>query len=159
MGQKIHPTGYRVGIIEPWASRWHGGKHDFARFIYQDKQIRDHVLKEYGSAGIPRIEIERTSDAVNVIIYTARPGVLVGRKGVRIDQLKSDLQGVTDTTVHLTIHEVKRPELSAGLVAGAIAEQLKRRMAFRRAVKMAVQSTMQAGALGVKVMINGRLGG
>lgn len=159
MGQKIHPTGYRVGIIEPWASRWHGSKHDFARLLLQDKQVRDHVMKEYGSAGIPRIEIERTSDAVNVIIYTARPGVLVGRKGVRIDQLKSDLQGVTGTTVHLTIHEIKRPELSAGLVAEGIAEQLKRRMAFRRAVKKAVQSTMQAGALGVKVMINGRLGG
>ena len=76
MGQKIHPTGYRVGIIEPWASRWHGNKHDFARLLLQDKKIRDHVAKEYGSAGIPRIEIERTSDAVNVIIYTARPGVL-----------------------------------------------------------------------------------
>ncbi len=159
MGQKIHPTGYRVGIIEPWASRWHGSKHDFARLLLQDKLVRDHVMKEYGSAGIPRIEIERTSDAVNVIIYTARPGVLVGRKGVRIDQLKSDLQGVTGTTVHLTIHEIKRPELSAGLVAEGIAEQLKRRMAFRRAVKKAVQSTIQAGALGVKVMINGRLGG
>ena len=159
MGQKIHPTGYRVGIIEPWASRWHGSKHDFARLLRQDKTIRDHIEKEYGSAGIPRIEIERTSEAVNVIIYTARPGVLVGRKGVRIDQLKGDLQKIAETTVHLTIHEIKRPELSAGLVAEVIAEQLKRRMAFRRAVKKAVQTTMQAGALGVKVMINGRLGG
>ena len=94
-----------------------------------------------------------------MIIYTARPGVLVGRKGVRIDQLKNDLQKITETTVHLTIHEIKRPELSAGLVAEVIAEQLKRRMAFRRAVKKAVQTTMQAGALGIKVMINGRLGG
>ena len=159
MGQKIHPTGYRVGIIEPWASRWHGQKRDFARLLLQDKKIRDHVAKEYGSAGIPRIEIERTSDAVNVIIYTARPGVLVGRKGIRIDQLKAELQGIAETTVHLTIHEIKRPELSAGLVAEVIAEQLKRRMAFRRAVKKAIQTTMQAGALGVKVMINGRLGG
>ena len=121
MGQKIHPTGYRVGIIEPWASRWHGSKHEFARLLLQDKKIRDHVAKEYGSAGIPRIEIERTSDAVNVIIYTARPGVLVGRKGIRIDQLKAELQTIAGTTVHLTIHEIKRPELSAGLVAEVIA--------------------------------------
>ena len=159
MGQKIHPTGYRVGVIEPWASRWHGGKHEFARLLLQDKEIRDYIMKECGSAGIPRIEIERTSDAVNVIIYTARPGVLVGRKGMRIDQLKTDLQKLAETTVHLTIHEIKRPALSAGLVAEVIADQLKRRMAFRRAVKKAVQTTIQAGAQGIKVQISGRLGG
>ncbi len=160
MGQKIHPTGYRIGTIEPWSSRWHGGKRDFAKFLLQDKLIRDHVNKEYGSAGIPRIEIERTSEAINVIIFTARPGVLVGRKGVRIDQLKAELQKIADgTTVHLTIHEVKRPELSAGLVAEVIADALKRRMAFRRAVKKAIQTTIQAGALGIKVECNGRLGG
>ena len=158
MGQKIHPTGYRIGIIEPWASRWHGGKN-FAELLLQDKQIRDHVQKEYGSAGIPRIEIERTGEAVNVVIYTARPGVLVGRKGVRIDQLKEELQKIAGTIVHLTIHEVKRPELSAGLVAEVIADALKRRMAFRRAVKKAIQTTIQAGAEGIKVEINGRLGG
>ncbi|MEZ6014043.1 MAG: 30S ribosomal protein S3 [Planctomycetota bacterium] len=159
MGQKIHPTGYRIGVIEPWASRWHGGKRDFARLLLQDKQIRDHIFKDYGSAGIPRIEIERTSDAVNVILFTARPGVLVGRKGMRIDQLKSELQTLAGMTVHLTIHEIKRPELSAGLVAEVIADQLKRRMAFRRAVKKAVQTTIQAGAQGIKVQISGRLGG
>ena len=93
MGQKIHPTGYRIGIIEPWASRWHGGKN-FAEFLLQDKQIRDHVQKEYGSAGIPRIEIERTGEAVNVGIYTACPGVLVGRKGVRLYELKEELQKI-----------------------------------------------------------------
>ena len=158
MGQKIHPTGYRIGIIEPWASRWHGGKN-FAELLLQDKQIRDHVQKEYGSAGIPRIEIERTGEAVNVVIYTARPGVLVGRKGVRIDQLKEELQEIAGTIVHLTIHEIKRPELSAGLVAEVIADALKRRMAFRRAVKKAIQTTIQAGAEGIKVEINGRLGG
>lgn len=159
MGQKIHPTGYRIGTIEPWASRWHGGKRDFAKLLLQDKLIRDHIDKEYGSAGIPRIEIERTGEAVNVIIYTARPGVLVGRKGVRIDALKGELQAIAGMTVHLTIHEVKRPELSAGLVAEVIADALKRRMAFRRAVKKAIQTTIQAGALGIKVEVNGRLGG
>lgn len=159
MGQKIHPTGYRLGTIEPWASRWHGGKRGFAKLLLQDKHIRDHIIKEYGSAGIPRIEIERTGEAVNVIIYTARPGVLVGRKGVRIDALKAELQAIASMTVHLTIHEVKRPELSAGLVAEVIADALKRRMAFRRAVKKAIQTTIQAGALGIKVEVNGRLGG
>lgn len=159
MGQKIHPTGYRIGTIEPWASRWHGGTKNFAALLLQDKRIRDHIDKEYGSAGIPRIEIERTGEAVNVIIYTARPGVLVGRKGIRIDQLKAELQSIAGMTVHLTIHEVKRPELSAGLVAEVISDALKRRMAFRRAIKKAIQTTMQAGALGIKVEINGRLGG
>ena len=159
MGQKIHPIGYRIGTIEPWSSRWHGGKHNFAKLLLQDREIRTHVNKEYGSAGIPRIEIERTGEAVNVIIYTARPGVLVGRKGVRIDQLKGELQKICGMTVHLTIHEVKRPELSAGLVAEVIADALKRRMAFRRAIKKAIQTTMQAGAQGIKVELNGRLGG
>ncbi len=158
MGQKIHPTGYRIGIIEPWASRWHGGRN-FADYLLQDRQIRAHVMKEYGSAGIPRIEIERTGEAVNVVIFTARPGVLVGRKGVRIDQLKAELQAIAGMTVHLTIHEVKRPELSATLVAEVIADALKRRMAFRRAIKKAIQTTIQAGAKGIKVEINGRLNG
>jgi small subunit ribosomal protein S3 len=159
MGQKIHPIGYRIGIIEPWRSRWHGGKKSFAKFLLQDKKIRDHVDKEYGSAGIPRIEIERTGEAVNVIIYTARPGVLVGRKGVRIEQLKAELQVIAGMTVHLTIHEIKRNRASAGIVAETIADQLKRRMAFWRAMKKAIQTTMQAGAKGIKVELNGRLGG
>ena len=130
-----------------------------ARPRAEARRIRDHIRKEYGSAGIPRIEIERTGEAVNVIIYTARPGVLVGRKGVRIDQLKAELQKIAGMTVHLTIHEVKRPELSAPLVAEVIADALKRRMAFRRAIKKAIMTTMQAGAKGIKVEINGRLGG
>jgi small subunit ribosomal protein S3 len=159
MGQKIHPTGYRIGIIEPWSSRWFCRKEDFAKNLLQDRDVRAHVLKEYGSAGIPRIEIERTPEAVNVVIFTARPGVLVGRKGIKIDQLKAEIQVIVSSTVHLTIHEIKRPELSAGLVADVVADQLRRRMAFRRAVKKAVQTTMQAGALGCKVEINGRLGG
>lgn len=159
MGQKIHPTGYRIGNIEPWSSRWHGGKRNFAKSLLQDKKVREHIMKEYGSAGIPRIEIERTADAVNAVIYTARPGVLVGRKGIRIDQLKAELQAICGITVHLTIHEVKRPEMSANLVAENIADQLRRRMGFRRAVKKAIQTTIQAGAQGIKVQISGRLGG
>jgi ribosomal protein S3 len=96
MGQKIHPTGFRIPVIEPWRSRWYASKKDFKKFLLQDKQIRDHVFKEFGSAGIPRIEIERTSEAVNVVIYTSRPGVLVGRKGVRVEELKKELQKITE---------------------------------------------------------------
>lgn len=159
MGQKIHPTGFRIGVIEPWRSRWYATKKDFGRLLLQDRKIRDHVKKEFGAAGIPRVEIERTSDAVHVIIYTSRPGVLVGRKGVRVEELKKDLQKITSATCHLTLHEVKRPELEAKLVAVDIAEALERRMAFRRAIKRAIQTTMQAGAKGVKIELNGRLGG
>src|SRR6185295_19695177 len=150
MGQKIHPTGFRLATIEPWRSRWYGGKKDFKKFLLQDFKIRNHITKEFGSAGIPRIEIERTSEAVNAIIYTARPGVLVGRKGVRVDQLKQELQKITGMSCHLTLHEVKRPELESKLVAEVVAEALEKRMAFRRAMKRALQTTMQAGAKGVK---------
>ena len=138
MGQKIHPLGFRLGAVEPWRSRWYAKKKDFGRLLLEDKKIRDHVTKEFGSSGIPRIEIERTSDAVNVIIYTARPGVLVGRKGVRVEELKKELQGISGTTVHLTLNEVKRPELEAKLVAEGVAEALEKRMAFRRASKRAI---------------------
>ena len=159
MGQKVHPTGYRIGCIEPWRSRWYANKKEFGRLLFQDKTIRDHIEKEFSSAGIPRIEIERSGEAVNVIIYSARPGVLVGRKGVRVEQLKKDLQDLTGMTCHLTLHEVKRPELESKLVAEVIAEALEKRMAFRRAIKRAIQTTMQSGAKGVKVELSGRLGG
>ena len=149
MGQKTHPTGYRIGTIEPWRSRWYANKKDFGKLLLQDKKIREHIAKEFGSAGIPRVEIERTGEAVNVIIYSARPGVLVGRKGVRVEALKKELQDISGKTCHLTLHEVKRPELEAKLVAEVVAEALEKRMAFRRAIKRAIQTTMQSGAKGV----------
>ncbi len=159
MGQKVHPSGFRIGVIEPWRSRWYANKKDFKKLLVEDDKIRKHVHGEYKSAGIPRIEIERTGEAVNVIVHTARPGVLVGRKGVRVDQLKKELQDITGMTCHLTVREIKRPELESALVAEVIAEALEKRMAFRRAIKKAIQTTMQAGAKGVKVEVNGRLGG
>ncbi len=159
MGQKVHPNGYRIAVIEPWRSRWYANKREFSRLLLQDDEIRRHINKEYKAAGIPRIEIERSGEAVNVVVHTARPGVLVGRKGVRVDQLKKDLQAISGQTCHLTVREIKRPELEANLVAEVVAEALEKRMAFRRAVKKAIQTTMQAGAKGVKVEINGRLGG
>lgn len=159
MGQKVHPTGYRIAVIEPWRSRWYANKRDFSRLLIQDDRIRRHIRKEFKSAGVPRIEIERTGEAVNIIVHTARPGVLVGRKGIRVEQLKKDLQEITRMTCHLTVREIKRPELESALVAEVIAEALEKRMAFRRAVKKAVQTTMQSGAKGIKVEVNGRLGG
>ncbi len=159
MGQKVHPTGFRLSSIEPWRSRWYANKKNFAAILLQDYRIRRYIDKEYKAAGIPRIEIERTGEAVNVIVHTARPGVLVGRKGVRVDQLKVELERITGMTCHLTVREIKRPELEATLVAEVVAEAMEKRMAFRRAIKKAIQTTMQAGAGGVKIEINGRLGG
>ncbi|MEQ1891786.1 MAG: 30S ribosomal protein S3 [Planctomycetota bacterium] len=159
MGQKVHPSGFRLAVIEPWRSRWYSNKKNFGRLLLEDDQIRKYIYKEFKSAGVPRIEIERTGEAVNIIVHTARPGVLVGRKGVRVDQLKKSLQDITGMTCHLTVREIKRPELEATLVAEVVAEALEKRMAFRRAMKKAIQSTMQAGAKGVKLEINGRVGG
>jgi len=159
MGQKVHPSGFRLAVIEPWRSRWYANKKNFGRLLLEDDQIRKYIFKEFKSAGVPRIEIERTGEAVNIIVHTARPGVLVGRKGVRVDQLKKSLQDITGMTCHLTVREIKRPELEATLVAEVVAEALEKRMAFRRAMKKAIQSTMQAGAKGVKLEINGRVGG
>ena len=159
MGQKVHPSGFRIAVIEPWRSRWYAKKKDFSSRLIEDHKIREHIYKEYKSAGVPRIEIERTTEALNIIVHTARPGVLVGRKGVRVDALKKSLQEITGMTCHLTVREIKRPELEAKLVAEVVAEALEKRMAFRRAIKKAIQTTMQAGAKGIKVEINGRLGG
>ncbi|HEX6885495.1 MAG TPA: 30S ribosomal protein S3 [Planctomycetota bacterium] len=159
MGQKVHPSGFRLAVIEPWRSRWYADKKNFGRLLVEDDRIRKHIYTEFKSAGVPRIEIERTGEAVNIIVHTARPGVLVGRKGVRVDQLKKSLQDITGMTCHLTVREIKRPELESTLVAEVVAEALEKRMAFRRAMKKAIQTTMQAGAKGVKVEINGRVGG
>jgi small subunit ribosomal protein S3 len=159
MGQKVHPTGFRLAVIEPWRSRWYANKKLYSKLVGQDQLIRKYIRKEFKAAGIPRIEIERTSESVNVIVHTARPGVLVGRKGVRVDQLKKELQEITGAVCHLTVREIKRPELESTLVAEVIAEALEKRMAFRRAIKKAIQTTMQAGAKGIKCELNGRLGG
>lgn len=159
MGQKVHPSGFRLAVIEPWRSRWYANKKNFGRLLVEDHRIRQYIYKEFRSAGVPRIEIERTGEAVNIIVHTARPGVLVGRKGVRVDQLKKSLQDITGMVCHLTVREIKRPELESTLVAEVVAEALEKRMAFRRAMKKAIQTTMQAGAKGVKVEVNGRVGG
>lgn len=159
MGQKTHPLGFRIGVTETWSSRWYAPKKEFGKLLLEDFDIREHIKKEYYSAGIPKIEIERTGEAVNVIVHTARPGVLVGRKGVRVDKLKEAIEAIVKKTCHLHIREIKRPELDATLVAEAVAEQLEKRAAFRRAMKKAIQTTVQAGAKGIKMVVAGRLGG
>jgi small subunit ribosomal protein S3 len=159
MGQKVNPLGFRIGIREPWRSRWTASKKDFPGFLVQDQQIRAFIKKEFRQAAVARIDIERTREATTVIIHTARPGVLIGRKGVRAEQLRNDLAALVKNNVTVHTVELGRPELSAQLVAESIAEQLEKRVSFRRALKKTAQLTMQAGALGVKIHVAGRLGG
>lgn len=159
MGQKVMPLGYRIGIREPWRSRWLASKKDFSALLAQDQKIRRFIRKEFRSAAIARVDIERTRESTTVIIHTGRPGVLIGRKGVRAEQLRNDLAKIVGHNVTVHTVEISRPELVAQLVSESIAEQLEKRVSFRRALKKAAQMTMQAGALGVKIHIAGRLGG
>lgn len=161
MGQKVRPTGFRVGVTDDWRSRWFAKKKDFGTLLVEDQKIRDAVKREYGFAGIPRVDIERKTEggAVTVIIRTARPGVIIGRKGAKVDKLKDELATITKKTVDLKIQEIDRPELDAQLVAEGVAEQLKKRMSFRRVLKKSLELTMGAGAKGCRLMVSGRLGG
>lgn len=159
MGQKINPVSFRTGVYLDWESRWYATRKDFARLLREDRAIRDFVRKEFYGAGIPRIEIERKADALRVIVHTAKPGVLIGRKGVKAEDLKKQIEDVTKRRVGLDIVEVSKPELDATLVAQGVAEQLVKRAAYRRTLKRAILQTMERGALGVKIVISGRLGG
>ena len=159
MGQKINPVGFRTGIYLDWKSRWFAPKKDFARLLLEDRQIRTFIRKEFYGAGIPKVEIERKADALRVIVHTAKPGVLIGRKGVKAEELKQRLEKLTGHRVGLDILEIPRPELNATLVAQNVAEQLVKRAAYRRTLKRSVIQTMERGALGVRLRISGRLGG
>lgn len=158
MGQKVHPTGFRLAINKSWVSRWYA-ENDFGKFLQEDLKIRKYLKKKLYQAGISKIEIERATNKIRINIFTSRPGMVIGRKGAEIDQLKKELQGLTDKEVHINIHEVKRPDLDAQLVAENIALQLIRRVAFRRAIKKSVTTALKFGALGIKVCCSGRLGG
>ena len=159
MGQKIHPTGFRVGITEPWRSRWYAPKRTFGQLLVEDEKIRAHVKREYGFAAISKIEIERTREEVNVIIHSGRPGLLIGRKGSEVDKIREELEALTGRHIRLEVKEIAKPELSAQLVAENVAQQLEKRAAFRRAMKQGVEATMAAGAKGIKIRCAGRLGG
>jgi len=159
MGHKVNPIGLRIGITEEWRSRWYADKKTFGLYVVEDERIRRFIKKAYHAAGIPRIDIERTRDQVKVILQTARPGIIIGRKGSEIDRLKGDLEKLVRREVQVKITEVAKPELEAQLVAESLVEQLEKRSPFRRVFKKAADTTMQAGALGIKIQAGGRLGG
>ena len=161
MGQKVHPTGFRLGTTEEWRSRWYADK-DYAEKLGNDLEIRKFLEKRLARAALSRVDIERAGDKVKVIIYTARPGIVIGKKGAEIDTLRADLEKIAKVgkgQVNVDVIEIKRPELDANLVAQSIAEQLEGRIAFRRAMRKAVQSARKAGALGIRIQCSGRLNG
>ena len=158
MGQKVSPTGFRLGITEDWRSRWYADK-DYATNLANDLAIRKFLDKQLARAAVSKIEIERAGDKIKVIVTTARPGVVIGKKGAEIDALRKKLDKVANGPVNIEVIEVKRPELDANLVAQSIAEQLEGRVAFRRAMRKAVQSARKSGAKGIRIQCSGRLGG
>ena len=159
MGQKVHPTGFRTGVTEPWKSRWYASKKEFKDLLLEDVKVRNFLKTKYRAAAIPKVEIERTRDEVKVILHCGRPGVIIGRKGQEVDRLQEELQELLGRRVNLKVEEVGRPEIQAQLIAEDIADQLVKRAAFRRTLKRAIDSTMDAGAKGVKIQLAGRLGG
>lgn len=163
MGQKINPTGFRIGITEDWRSRWFAPKAAYAEFLIEDQRIREHVDRKLNRqppyAAVASVEIERTRDEVKVRLHTARPGLVIGAKGAEVDRLKDELEDLIDRKINLNIAEIKVPDGNAKLIAEAISEQLKKRASFRRVMKMRADAAMATGAKGVKIMCKGRLGG
>ncbi len=159
MGQKVNPIGLRLGINRTWDSRWYADGDEYGDLLHEDMRIRDFVMKNRRQAGISKVVIERPHKKCRVTVHTARPGILIGKKGSDIEVMRRNLSKLTDSEVHLNILEVRKPEIDANLVAEGIAQQLERRVAFRRAMKRAVQSAMRLGALGIRINSSGRLGG
>src|SRR5688572_1432419 len=158
MGHKVHPIGFRLGILYGWQSKWYAGKN-YTELLHEDLQIRKFVLKRLSDASVSRVELERNANQVIVTIHTAKPGIVIGRGGQKVDELRTELEKITGRRVRVNINEIRQPELDAYLVARSVADQLERRVAFRRAMKQAVTRTMQRGARGVKITVGGRLGG
>lgn len=159
MGHKIYPLAFRLGVLERHRSRWYADKKRFGNYLIEDQKIRNFVKKNYGFAGIAKIEIERIGDAIKVIVHAARPGLIIGRRGAKVDKLSEDLEQVIGRRVKLDIVELDRPELTSQIVAEAIAEQLEKRAPFRRTIRKYVETVMDAGGKGVKIQCAGRLGG
>ena len=159
MGQKVNPTGLRLGINRTWSSRWYADGHEYGELLHEDLRIRKYLLGRLSQAGVSKIVIERPTKKARVTIHTARPGVVIGKKGADIEKLRRTLSNITESEVHLNIVEIRKPEVDAQLIAENIAQQLERRVAFRRAMKRAVQSAMRLGALGIRINCGGRLGG
>ncbi len=158
MGQKVHPKGFRLGVIRSWDSNWYADK-DYSDLLHEDVKVRKMVKERFYTAGISKVEIQRTGNRVRVTIHTAKPGIVIGRGGTEVENLKVQLSQLTGKNVNVNIQEIKRPELDAQIVAENVAQQLEKRISFRRAMKQTVQRTMRVGGLGIKIAISGRLGG
>lgn len=158
MGQKVNPIGLRVGVIRDWESKWYADK-DYAELLHEDIKIREFIADKLQDAAVSRVEIERAANRVNVNIFTAKPGMVIGKGGAQVEELRKQLDHLTGKRVHININEIKHPELDAYLVAQNIAQQLERRVSFRRALKQAIQRTLRYGAKGIRAEVSGRLGG
>jgi len=158
LGQKTHPIGFRLGVVKDWSSRWFAGR-DFADLLDEDLMLRRYIKSRLQRASVAKVEIERAPKRVTITIHTARPGIVIGRKGAEVDKLRDELKHITGKEIYINIQEIKRPELNAQLVADNISRQLEQRVSFRRAMKKAVASAMRMGAEGIKVICSGRLGG
>ncbi len=159
MGQKVHPTGIRLGIVKDWTSKWYADSKDYADLLNTDLEVRDYLKKRLSQASVSRIQIDRPAKNAHITIHTARPGLVIGKKGEDIDALRAEVSRKMGIPVHLSVEEIRKPELDAQLVAESITQQLERRIMFRRAMKRAVQNAMRLGAEGIKVNIAGRLNG
>ncbi len=159
MGQKVHPTGIRLGIAKDWNSTWFADKGDYAEQLKSDLEVRDYLRKRLAQAAVSRIQIERPAKSARITIHTARPGIVIGKKGEDIERLRREVSQLMGVPTHITVQEIRKPELDAQLVAEGIAQQLERRIMFRRAMKRAVGNSMRLGALGIKVSVSGRLNG
>lgn len=158
MGQKVHPKGFRIGIIRDWDSNWYADR-DYTDLLHEDYKVRHYIKEHFYTAGISKVEIQRTGNRVRVTIHTAKPGIVIGRGGMEVEKLKANLIKMTGKNININIQEIKKPELDAQIVAENIAQQMEKRISFRRAMKQTVGRTMRAGAIGIKVAISGRLGG
>jgi small subunit ribosomal protein S3 len=159
MGQKVHPTGIRLGIVKDWTSRWYANSQNYPVFLLQDLKVREYIQKKLSHASVSRIQINRPANNAQIIIHTARPGIVIGKKGEDIDKLKLEVSKMMNVPVKINVEEIRKPELDANLVAAGIAQQLEKRIMYRRAMKRAVTNTMRLGAEGVKINVAGRLNG
>lgn len=159
MGQKVHPTGIRLGIVKKHASVWYASKKDFADKLHADLLARDFIKRKLSHASVSRVEIERPAESARVTIFTARPGIVIGKRGEDVEQLRREVSSLMGVPVHINIEEIRKPDLDSALVAQNVAQQLERRVMFRRAMKRAVQNAMRQGAKGIRIQVSGRLGG
>ena len=159
MGQKVHPTGFRLGIIKDWSSKWYAGSKDYADYLNTDLKVREFIKKKLVQASVSEVRIERPARNARIIIHTARPGIVIGKKGEDIDRLRTQVSEMMNIPVHISVEEIRKPEVDAQLVAASVAQQLERRIMFRRAMKRAVGNAMRLGAQGIRINVSGRLNG